>query len=134
MSNKKQKHRVKAQQQKEESVKKSSSGGMSRRSYHFKNGSRALKEIKFLQRTTNLLIPKASFCRLVKEIINEMSHNQFRIQSLALSALQEAVEMYIVQFFEDSLLCSLHAKRVTLMVQDCCLMRRLRGPNEICNR
>lgn len=60
--------------------------------------------------------------------------SSYRIQSAALAALQEAAEMYMVQFFEDSLLCSLHGKRVTLMIQDCHLMRRLRGPNEVGNK
>ncbi|EFN71524.1 hypothetical protein EAG_08793, partial [Camponotus floridanus] len=50
-----------------------------------------------------------------------------RIQATALEALQEATEMYIVQFFEDALLLALHAKRVTLMRHDMVLMRRLRG-------
>lgn len=57
----------------------------------------------------------------------------FRIQSQALEALQEAAEMYVVQYFEDSYLCCLHAKRVTLMVNDVHLMRRLRGPSEVGN-
>lgn len=57
-----------------------------------------------------------------------------RFQGSAMSALQEAAEMYMVQFFEDSLLCTLHAKRVTLQVQDCWLTRRLRGPSEVGNK
>lgn len=55
------------------------------------------------------------------------------MQSSALEALQEAAEMYMIQFFEDTLLCTLHAKRVTLQPQDCHLMRRLRGPSEVGN-
>lgn len=58
----------------------------------------------------------------------------YRIQASALEALQEAAEMYLVQFFEDSVLLALHAKRVTLMRNDMILMRRLRGRNDIINR
>lgn len=57
-----------------------------------------------------------------------------RIQASALEALQEATEMYIVQFFEDAVLLTLHAKRVTLMRNDMILMRRLRGRSDIINR
>jgi histone H3 len=56
-----------------------------------------------------------------------------RIQALALQALQEAAEMYLVQFFEDSLLCSVHAKRVTLMPNDLQLARRIRGRSDTIN-
>jgi histone H3/H4 len=57
----------------------------------------------------------------------------FRIQALALEALQEAAEMYLVQFFEDSLLCAIHARRVTLMVIDMQLARRIRGRTDSIN-
>ncbi|KAE8750995.1 hypothetical protein FOCC_FOCC002423, partial [Frankliniella occidentalis] len=107
---------------------------VSRRTRRFKNGTKALREIKALQRSTSLLIPKFPFSRLVREIMNSFSYHQLRVQSSALEALQEAAEMYMVQFFEDSLLCTLHAKRVTLMPADCHLMRRLRGPSEVCNK
>jgi histone H3/H4 len=57
----------------------------------------------------------------------------FRIQTLALEALQEAAEMYVVQLFEDSLLCAVHAKRVTLMANDLQLARRIRGHTDPIN-
>jgi histone H3/H4 len=56
-----------------------------------------------------------------------------RIRTLALEALQEAAEMYVVQFFEDSLLCAVHAKRVTLMANDLQLVRRIRGHSDPIN-
>jgi histone H3/H4 len=56
-----------------------------------------------------------------------------RIQALALEALQEAAEMYMVQFFEDSLLCAIHSRRVTLMVIDMQLARRIRGRTDSIN-
>lgn len=58
----------------------------------------------------------------------------FRIQARAIEALQESAEAYIVQFFEDCVLVSQHAKRVTLMINDVILLRRLRGRDDIINR
>ncbi len=69
------------------------------------------------------------FQRLVKEIIEE--HNpltrQLRLQTSALAALQEASEAYLTGVFEDTNLCALHAKRVTIMPKDMQLARRIRG-------
>ncbi|XP_011176360.1 histone H3.3 [Solenopsis invicta] len=97
---------------------------------------RVLKEIKRLRRTTGFLIPKLPFARLVREIILDLFPRQeiLRIQATALEALQEASEMYIVQFFEDTVLLAMHAKRVTVMRNDMILMRRLRGRDDIINR
>ncbi|XP_016911205.1 uncharacterized protein LOC107997263 isoform X1 [Apis cerana] len=97
---------------------------------------RALKEIRYLRKTVKLIIPKAPFARLVRYIIIDLFPNSDvdRIQASALEALQEAVEAYIVQFFEDCTLLSQHAKRVTLQIQDVILLRRLRGRDDIINR
>ncbi|KAF7988761.1 hypothetical protein HCN44_007071 [Aphidius gifuensis] len=101
-----------------------------------KPGVRALQEIRQLRRSTNLLIPKLTFSRLVKETVHyifpRLDIN--RMQATALEALQEAAEMYLVQFFEDSILLAYHAKRVTLMKPDLILMRRLRGRDDVINR
>lgn len=51
----------------------------------------------------------------------------FRWQAAALQALQEACESYLTHLFEDANLCALHAKRVTIMVRDIQLARRVRG-------
>ncbi|EGI67414.1 PREDICTED: histone H3.3-like [Acromyrmex echinatior] len=101
-----------------------------------KRKSHVLQEIRHLRRTTHFLIPKLSFARLVREIIIDIfpRENITKIQATALEALQEATEMYLVQFFEDAVLLALHAKRVTLMRNDMILMRRLRGRNDIINR
>lgn len=97
---------------------------------------RMLKEIARLQRSTKLLIPRAPFSRLVRQIMFDLFPRleSQRMQHSALEALQEAAEMYLVQFFEDALLICLHTKRVTLMVQDMILCRRLRGRGDIINR
>jgi histone H3 len=50
-----------------------------------------------------------------------------RFQSHAVLALQEAAEAYLVGLFEDTNLCAIHAKRVTIMPKDIQLARRIRG-------
>jgi histone H3-like centromeric protein A len=52
---------------------------------------------------------------------------EFRFQSQALQALQEASEAFLVHLFEDTNLCAIHAKRVTIMQKDIQLARRIRG-------
>ena len=65
---------------------------------------------------------------MVREITEEMFTNRgFRFQGSAVLALQEATEKYLINVFEDAYLCSLHAKRVTIMVKDIILARRIRG-------
>jgi histone H3/H4 len=94
----------------------------------YRPGQRALKEIRFYQRNTDLLIRKLPFARLVKEV-SEAARRGLRWQAQAILALQEAAETHLVGLFEDAYLCSIHAKRVTLMVKDMELARRIRGPN-----
>lgn len=61
----------------------------------------ALREIRRYQRSTEPLIPKAPFSRLVREVMNEIKPNEgMRIQRLALEALQEAAETTLVTEFE----------------------------------
>lgn len=66
--------------------------------------------------------------REVAETMSSHRAGDLRWQSSAILALQEAAEAYLVHLFEDSNLCAVHAKRVTLMVKDMQLARRLRGP------
>jgi len=98
----------------------------------FRPGTRALKEIRKYQRSHNLLIPSLPFSRLVREVAQSIVSTtagipDFRFQSGALLALQEAAEAYLVTLFEDTVLCSIHAKRVTIMPRDMMLARRIRG-------
>ncbi|KAG7174466.1 histone H3-5-like [Homarus americanus] len=99
-----------------------------KRKLRFRPGTVALREIRHFQRGTNLLIPKLPFSRLVREILVGF-RKDFRVQSLALMALQEAAECYIVGLLEMANLCSIHAKRVTIYPQDLKLVRRIRGLN-----
>ncbi|KAE8585240.1 hypothetical protein XENTR_v10021254 [Xenopus tropicalis] len=97
----------------------------------FRPGTRALMEIRKYQKSTELLIRKAPFSRLVREVCMTYACGlNYSWQSMALMALQEASEAFLVRLFEDSYLCSLHAKRVTLYVQDIQLARRIRGVTE----
>ncbi|CAD2101953.1 histone H3-like centromeric protein CSE4, putative [Plasmodium vinckei lentum] len=100
-----------------------------RRPHRYRPGVLALKEIRAYQATTQLLIPKIPFVRVVKEItkLYELPDSQFRYTPEALLALQTASEAYLVSLFEDAYLCSLHANRVTLMPKDIHLARRIRG-------
>ena len=97
-----------------------------RRKRRFRPGTVALREIRKYQRSTNTLIAKLPFNRLVKEIIQERSAH-LRIQVTAVAALQEACEAYLTGLFEDGNLLAIHSKRVTLMSRDLKLAKRIRG-------
>ena len=92
----------------------------------FRPGTVALREIRRYQKSTELLIRKLPFQRLVREIASEQQ-NDLRFQASAIAALQEATEAYMVSLFEDSNLAAIHAKRVTVMSKDIALAKRLRG-------
>ncbi|KAH7415540.1 hypothetical protein KP509_14G050400 [Ceratopteris richardii] len=89
-------------------------------------GTVALREIRKYQKSTELLIRKLPFQRLVREIAQDFK-TDLRFQSHAVLALQEAAEAYLVGLFEDTNLCAIHAKRVTIMPKDIQLARRIRG-------
>ena len=78
------------------------------------------------QKSTQLLIMKHLFQRLVREIAQDFK-TDMRFQSSAVAALQEAAEAYLVGLFEDTNKCAIHAKRVTIMPKDIQLARRIRG-------
>lgn len=86
----------------------------------------ALREIRRYQKSTKLLIPKMAMLRLIKEVVSEMKPD-FKIQTAAIGALHEASEAFLVGILEDTNLCALHAKRVTIQPQDLLLARRIRG-------
>ncbi|KAJ6092151.1 hypothetical protein N7467_004120 [Penicillium canescens] len=97
----------------------------------YKPGTKALKEIRQYQRGYELLIAKLPFARLVREVALDLLPAdvgaELRWQSHAIQALQEAAEAFLVHLFEDTNLCALHAKRVTIMQKDIQLARRIRG-------
>ncbi|CCG81739.1 Histone H3 [Taphrina deformans PYCC 5710] len=101
------------------------SGGV-KKPHRYKPGTVALREIRRYQKSTELLIRKLPFQRLVREIAQDFK-TDLRFQSSAIGALQEAVEAYLVSLFEDTNLCSIHGRRVTIQPKDMQLARRLRG-------
>jgi len=92
----------------------------------YRPGTVALREIRRYQKSTELLIRKLPFQRLVREIAQEFKPD-LRFQGLAVLALQEAAEAYLVGLFEDTNLAAIHAKRVTIQPKDIQLARRIRG-------
>ncbi len=101
------------------------SGGV-KKPHRYRPGTVALREIRKYQKSTDLLIRKLPFQRLVREIAQDFK-TDLRFQSSAVLALQEAAEAYLVGLFEDTNLAAIHAKRVTIMPKDIQLARRIRG-------
>ena len=97
-----------------------------KRKHRYRPGTLALREIRHYQKKTNLLIKRAPFARLVKEIAQGCMQ-ELRFQNSAISALQEAAEAYLVGLFEDTNMCAIHAKWITIMPRDIQLARRIRG-------
>ncbi|OMJ20248.1 histone H3-like centromeric protein cnp1 [Smittium culicis] len=105
----------------------------------YRPGQLALREIRHYQKTSDLLIQFAPFNRVVRQVVEEFVQYDFstptngkastgmRWNRTALACLQEATEAFLVHLFEDSNLCAIHAKRVTLMQKDMQLARRIRG-------
>ena len=102
-----------------------SQGGV-KKPHRYRPGTVALREIRKYQKSTELLIRKLPFQRLVREIAQDFK-TDLRFQSSAVLALQEAAEAYLVGLFEDTNLAAIHAKRVTIMPKDIQLARRIRG-------
>ena len=101
-------------------------GQKKRRPRRYRPGTVALREIRRYQKSSELLIRRMPFQRLVREMAQ--THNPYvRFQSGAILALQESAEAYLVGLLEDSNLCAIHAKRVTIMPKDIQLARRIRG-------
>ncbi|WRX10251.1 Histone H2A/H2B/H3 - like 2 [Theobroma cacao] len=105
-------------------------GGV-KKPHRYRPGTVALREIRKYQKSTELLIRKLPFQRLVREIAQDFK-TDLRFQSHAVLALQEAAEAYLVGLFEDTNLCAIHARRVTIMPKDIQLARRIRGSCVVC--
>lgn len=105
-----------------------SAGGSTgvKKTHRFRPGTVALREIRRYQKGTELLLRKAPFQRLVREVA--AAHKDgLRFQASAVAAIQEATESYVVSLLSDTNLCALHSRRVTIMPRDVHLARRLRG-------
>ena len=97
-------------------------GQKKRKPRRYRPGTVALREIRRYQKSSELLIRRMPFQRLVREIAQ--THNPYlRFQSGTILALQESAEAYLVGLLEDSNLCAIHVKRVTIMPKDMQLVR-----------
>ena len=103
----------------------SRTGGI-KKPHRFRPGTVVARQIRKYQKSTELLIRKLPFQRLVKGIAHEI-RSDTRFQSSAVMALQESSEAYLVGLMEDTNLCAFHGKRVTIMRKDVILARRIRG-------
>ena len=103
--------------------------GVNEKKKRYRPGALALAEIRKYQKSTQSLIPKLPFRRLVREI-TQNEKQDIRMQETALEALQEAAETYLVRLLDDANLCALHTRRITLMPRDIQLARRIRGERE----
>ena len=99
--------------------------GQVRKPRRFRPGTVALRQIRKYQKCTELLIRKLPFQRLVKEVVVQMFQTQYRFQSTALLALQEASEEFLVRMFEMVNHIAIHSKRQTIMPKDMYLWDRL---------
>ncbi|CAL8138784.1 unnamed protein product [Orchesella dallaii] len=87
----------------------------------------SIQQIRRYQRSTELLIPRLSFQRLVRQVTQDSLDKKLKFKAAALEALQEAAEYHIVSLFEDTNLLAIHSKRITIMPKDIHLARRIRG-------
>lgn len=111
---------------KDKDKEKDQSAKKRRKPHRFRSGTVALQEIRKYQTSTKLQIRKLAFMRIVKEIAQDFKQD-IRFTSDAVWAIHEATEDYLVHLNEDSMLCAMHAKRVTVTEKDQQLARRIRG-------
>jgi histone H3 len=108
---------------KSSSFKSCPTNGGVKKAHRYRPGTVAIMEIRKYQKTTDLLIPKASFQRLVKEITNTITSGPtggdgYRFQSAALLALHESSEAHLISIMQNTNLCAIHAHRVTIDPRD----------------
>ena len=92
----------------------------------YRPGTVALREIRRYLKSTELLIRRFPFQRLVREIAQDLK-GRLNFACGAILALQEAAEAYLVGLFEDTSLCAIHAKHITIMPKDIQLARCICG-------
>ena len=87
------------------------------RPYRLRPGTKALREVRKLQKTTHNVIPRVPFERLVRELLDD-ANGTARIRKQALRALQEAAESYVTDVLRQGNTYAIHAKRTTLCTAD----------------
>ncbi|XP_033222756.1 histone H3.2-like [Belonocnema kinseyi] len=100
-------------------------GGV-KKPHRYRLGTVDLHEIRRYQKSTEFLIRKLLFQRLIREIDQDF-RTDLRFQKSTVMALQETNDAYLVELFEDTNLCYIHAKRVTIMLKNIQLAHRIRG-------
>ena len=93
----------------------------------FQPGMKVLLEIRRFQKSTNCLIPKWPFYRVMRELLQAERSWMKKIKASAILALHEAVEAYVIKLMEDSHICVIHVKWITVMTKDMQLVRQTRG-------
>ena len=110
-------------------------GGV-KKPHRYRPGTVALREIHRYQKSTNLMIPKMPYVKLLREITQDQCKqpkdgNDYRWQGAAILATQTAAEDYLTVQLEDANVCALHSKRVTVMPKDIQLVRRIKGEETV---
>lgn len=103
-----------------------STGGV-KKPHRWRAGTVALREIRKYQQSTSLLLRRAPFQRLTREVVQGITSKDFRFSKIGLEAMQEATEAYLVKLFENANLAAIHAKRVTVMPKDMQLAKRVQS-------
>ncbi|KAL3067948.1 hypothetical protein niasHT_037938 [Heterodera trifolii] len=97
-----------------------------RKPHRYRPGTVARREIRRYQSTTELLLRKLPFQRLVREIAQD-NDLEMRFQAVAFSTMQEASETYLIRLLENTNLAAANANRVTIMPSDIQMSRHIRG-------
>ena len=103
-------------------------GGV-KKPHRYRPGTVALREIRRYQKSTELLLKKAPFQRLVREIAQDFK-SDLRMEKATLLALQDSAEDYAAALFSDTNLCTIHRKRITITPSDMQLVSRIRGERQ----
>ena len=98
--------------------------GGCKKPHRYRPGTVALREIRKYQKSTDLLLCKLPFQRFVREVTQNV-RGDLRFQATALAASQEASKAYLIGLLEDTNLCAIHARRVTIMPKDLQLSRQI---------
>ena len=102
--------------------------GRLRKPRRYRPGTVVLREIRRYQKSTELLLRKIPFQRLIREVVTGLfPHENYRFQSTALLALQEASQDYLVRMFSQVNDLAIHGKRVAIKPKDIHIWRRITG-------
>ena len=121
---------------KNRSTKSAPATGGVKKPHRYRPGTVALREIRRYQKSTDLMIPKLPYQKLIREITVDQCKktkdgNDWRWQGVAILASQTAAEDYLTVQLEDANVCALHTKRCTVMPKDIQLVRRIKGEETV---